>query len=72
MKVELSAGIPTRVTGSPEVVADLPGVSRIRASGPAGSIEEHRSELAKAEGELKRLDRTLRDIGYRVIGNPAG
>ncbi len=54
-EVELSPGIPTRATGSPEVVADLPGVSRIRASGPAGSIEEHRSELARAERELKRL-----------------
>jgi DNA repair exonuclease SbcCD ATPase subunit len=54
-EVKLSAGIPTRVTGSPEVVADLPGVSRIRASGPAGSVEEHRAERAEAERELKKL-----------------
>jgi len=54
-EVELSAGVPTRVTGSPEVVADMPGVSRLRASGPAGSVEEHRAERAEAERELKRL-----------------
>jgi hypothetical protein len=54
-EVQLSPGVPTRVSGSPEVVADLPGVSRIRASGPAGSVEEHRAERAEAERELKRL-----------------
>jgi DNA repair exonuclease SbcCD ATPase subunit len=59
-EVELSAGIPTRVTGSPEVVADLPGVFRIRASGPAGSVEEHRTERAEAERELKRLTEPFR------------
>ena len=59
-EVELSAGIPTRVTGSPEVVADLPGVSRLRASGPAGSVEEHRTERAEAERELKILTEPFR------------
>ena len=54
-EVKLSPGIPTRVTGSPEVVADLPGVSRLRASGPAGSVEEHRAERAEAERELQKL-----------------
>ncbi len=54
-EVDLSPGVPARVTGSPEVVADLPGVSRLRASGPAGSVEEHRAERAEAERELKRL-----------------
>ena len=59
-EVELSAGIPTRVTGSPEVVVDLPGVFRLRASGPAGSVEEHRAERAEAERELKRLTEPFR------------
>lgn len=54
-EVDLQAGIPTRVSGSPEVVVDIPFVSRIRASGPAGSIEEHRIELVRAEGDLIKL-----------------
>ena len=53
--VELRPGTPARVKGSPEVVADLPGVARLRAWGPTGSIEQHRSELAAAERELERL-----------------
>ncbi len=56
-EVELSPGIPARVTGSPEVVADLPGVSRLRASGPAGSVGEHRAAKAEADRELQRLTR---------------
>jgi len=54
-EVDLGAGIPARFKGSPEVVADLSGVARITASGPVGSIEEHRAELARYESELKRL-----------------
>jgi hypothetical protein len=58
-EVHLSAGVPTRVSGSPEVVADLPGISRLRASGPAGSVEEHRAERAEAERELQRLTQSF-------------
>jgi DNA repair exonuclease SbcCD ATPase subunit len=54
-ELKLSPGVPARVTGSPEVVADLPGVSRLRASGPTGSVEEHRAARAEAERELQRL-----------------
>ena len=54
-ELKLSPGVPARVSGSPEVVADLPGISRLRASGPAGSVEEHRAERAEAERELQRL-----------------
>jgi len=53
--VELHPGTPARIKGSPEVVADLPGVARLRAWGPTGSIEQHRSELAAAERELESL-----------------
>ncbi len=56
-EVELSPGIPARVTGSPEVVADLPGLARLRASGPAGSVGEHRAARAEADRELQRLTR---------------
>ncbi len=54
-EVELKPGVPARVTGSPEVVADLPGVCRLRVSGPAGSVAEHRARRAEAEQEVKRL-----------------
>lgn len=51
----LGAGSPIRITGSPQVVADLPGVARLRAWGPTGSIEEHRNQRAAAERRLKEL-----------------
>jgi len=51
----LHAGSPTEVKGSPEVVADLPGVARLRAWGPTGPIEEHRKKLAAAEYRLRDL-----------------
>ena len=52
---KLTAGAPTLVQGSPEIVADLPGVARLRARGPTGSIEEHREAKAKAEKKLAEL-----------------
>lgn len=51
----LHAGSPTEIKGSPEVVADLPGVARLRAWGPTGSIEVHRKKLVAAEKQLKGL-----------------
>ncbi|MBI4284912.1 MAG: hypothetical protein HY670_03295, partial [Chloroflexi bacterium] len=54
-EIELRAGAPAQAKGSPEVVADLPGVARLRASGPPGSIQEHRRDLAAAEQKLKGL-----------------
>ncbi len=51
----LSAGVPAQVKGSPEVVVDLPGIARLRARGPAGSIAEIRIEREKAERKLKTL-----------------
>ncbi len=49
------AGRPTQIKGSPEVVVDLPGVARIRAQGPAGSIEELRANRDRAVTKLKSL-----------------
>jgi hypothetical protein len=53
--VELYPGTPTRIKGSPEVVADLTGVARLRAWGPTGSIEQYRDECAAAKREIKNL-----------------
>ena len=53
--VELKGGIPFRIQGSPEIVADLPGIARIRAFGPAGSTEEHREERNTAAERLRGL-----------------
>lgn len=54
-KRQLSAEKPLQIKGSPEVVADLPGVARLRAWGPTGSIEEYRSKRDKAEEKLESL-----------------
>ncbi len=51
----LKAGIPTQLRGSPEVVAEIPSVARLRASGPVGSVEEYREARVKAEKKLKEL-----------------
>jgi DNA repair protein SbcC/Rad50 len=51
----LAAGVPARIAGSPEVVVDLPGVARLRARGPAGSIAEVRSEHDRAVRRLQAL-----------------
>ena len=51
----LSAGVPAQVKGSPEVVVDLPGIARLRARGPSGSIAEIRVEREKAANKLKTL-----------------
>ena len=41
--------------GSPEVVVDLPGIARVRAKGPSGSIAEIRVERENAANKLKTL-----------------
>jgi len=51
----LKAGTPTQVHGSPEVVAEIPRLARLRAWGPVGSVEEHREARAKADKKLKEL-----------------
>jgi len=51
----LTAGVPALIHGSPEVVAELPGVARIRARGPAGSAEEHRAVRVRTEKRLAEL-----------------
>jgi DNA repair exonuclease SbcCD ATPase subunit len=53
--VVLNPGVPTQIKGSPEVVVNLPGIARIRARGPAGSIDELRKNFQRAEEKIRRL-----------------
>ncbi len=53
--LDLKEGVPARILGSPEIVAELPGIARIRASGPTGSAEEYRKKRTSAEERLNRL-----------------
>ncbi|MBW1982661.1 MAG: AAA family ATPase [Deltaproteobacteria bacterium] len=53
--LKLHPGLPVEIKGSPEVVVDLTGFGRVRASGPPGSIEEHRERKAQAVQRLKEL-----------------
>ena len=52
---KLSAGKPIQIKGSPEVVVELKGIARLRASGPTGDIEEHRSALSRAQEHIDEL-----------------
>lgn len=51
----LNPGVPTEVKGSPEVVVHLPGIARLRARGPSGSVEEVRDEINQAVRKLNEL-----------------
>jgi DNA repair exonuclease SbcCD ATPase subunit len=51
----MKADIPQRVFGSPELVVEMPEIARIRASGPAASIEEYRKIKVNADNELKKI-----------------
>ncbi len=62
--VTLQADTPLQVKGSPEVVVDLPQVARLRAWGPTGAVEEHRTVRAEAD---KRLGDALAAYGVRDI-----
>ena len=49
------AGVPTQIQGSPEVVAELQTIARIRAWGPLESVEKYRELKLKAEHKLMEL-----------------
>ncbi len=51
----LRAGAPASFRGSPEVVVDLAGLARLRASGPVESVEEHRAQREAAVRKLQQL-----------------
>jgi DNA repair exonuclease SbcCD ATPase subunit len=52
---EITPGMPVLVKGAPEVVVDLPGVARVRARGPAGTVEELREEVNRETRRLEAL-----------------
>ena len=52
---EITPGTPVLVKGAPEVVVNLEGVARIRARGPAGTVEELREEVNKEARNLEAL-----------------
>lgn len=54
-RMPLEAGRPTQVKGSPEVAVDWPGVGRLRALGPTGSIDQLRTERDEAQQRLTGL-----------------
>jgi DNA repair exonuclease SbcCD ATPase subunit len=51
----IPAGNPFEIKGSPEVAVGIPGFGRIRASGPVGSVEEHREARDNAERKILEL-----------------
>jgi DNA repair exonuclease SbcCD ATPase subunit len=51
----LRAGAPAKFRGSPEVVVDLPGLARLRASGPVESVGEYRTRREAAFRRLEQL-----------------
>jgi DNA repair exonuclease SbcCD ATPase subunit len=54
-RLPLSPGVPALIQGSPEVAVRLPGIARIRARGPAGSIEELRKNLERVGEKVRKL-----------------
>ena len=51
----VAAGVPLAIKGSPEVVVDLPGIARIRASGPAQGVDDFRADRDRATQRLNSL-----------------
>lgn len=63
----LTAGVPALIQGSPEVVAELPGIARLRARGPVGSVEEHRAARTRAEKRLAELARPFGTFDLEML-----
>lgn len=53
----LSKGKPVLIKGSPEVVAELEGIARFRATGPTGDVEEHREQRQRAQERIGELSK---------------
>ena len=53
--LDLPAGATQRVSGSPEIVLEIPGFGSIRASGPAESAADLRARLAQATQQWTAL-----------------
>ncbi|MGE4095528.1 MAG: hypothetical protein AB7G75_32340, partial [Candidatus Binatia bacterium] len=53
----LTPGRSTEIKGAPEVVVEVCSIGRLRARGPAGSVEELRAERDRAVRHLSELSR---------------
>ncbi len=53
--IEAKEGSPIQIKGSPEVVAELRGIARLRASGPTGSTEEFRKLYDESDSRIIQL-----------------
>ncbi|MCX5907982.1 MAG: SMC family ATPase [Deltaproteobacteria bacterium] len=62
----ISAGQAAVIKGSPEILAELKGVARLRASGPGGDVQTHRRTLREREEQILELTRPFgsADIGH--------
>jgi DNA repair exonuclease SbcCD ATPase subunit len=56
-QLSLSSSEATLVKGTPEIIAELKGVARLRASGPVVDIEIHRQTLRDKERQISELTR---------------
>lgn len=63
----LKSGDPVEVKGSPQVVVELPGVARIRAWGPAGSIKQLRAAVERCSSEVMELTREFGTADIAVL-----
>jgi len=61
------AGSAGRFKGSPEVVLEVEGFGRIRASGPAGSVEEFRQQRERAIDGLKALTEAFGTVDLETL-----
>jgi len=56
-QLSISSGKATLVKGTPEIIAELKGVARLRASGPIVNIEGHRRTVRDMERQINALTR---------------
>jgi len=53
--IPLTSGRPVNIQGTPEVVTELKGVARIRASGPTADVEAHRKIVKSGNEQMRSL-----------------
>ncbi|HPW18731.1 MAG TPA: AAA family ATPase [Candidatus Aminicenantes bacterium] len=56
-KVHVSKGSSAEIKGSPEILAVIHGIARLRISGPTVGADEHRSALNKAAAKITDIAR---------------
>ena len=65
--ISLSKGENAEIKGSPEILAVIKGVARLKVSGPAVSVEEHRTALKTAEAKIDELSRAYGKADLDVL-----